>query len=76
MSNPADILFQTGNTSPQPPTVGKILLYAKNDNIFYQMDSSGIEKPLAGGAGTDTAIDGGTPDSNYGGIEPINGGTP
>lgn len=75
MSTPADILFATGSASPNPPTSGKLLLYGKDDNVFYQMDSSGIEKPLGTGS-TDTGIDGGTPSTIYGGTSPINGGTP
>lgn len=75
MSNPADILFQTGTTTPLPPTTGKILLYAKADNIFYQLDSAGVERPLSG-TSTTTGVDGGTPTSDYGGTTEINGGTP
>jgi hypothetical protein len=75
MSTPADILFATGTNSPAAPTTGKILLYAKTDNTFYQMDDAGIEKPLGTGS-TNTGIDGGTPSTIYGGTTPINGGTP
>ena len=75
MSRPGDILFTEGDTLPPTPTTGKILFYAKTDDNFYKMNSLGVETPVGGGS-TDTAIDGGEPNSNYGGITPINGGTP
>ena len=75
MTSPSDILFSVGDLTPQPPTPGKILLYAKN-NLFYQLDSNGVETQLGGGGNTNTGIDGGTPSSNYGGTTPIIGGAP
>lgn len=77
MTTPATILFQVGSTPPNRPTDGKILLFAKDDNIFYQLDDQGIEKPLSGSStsASTTGVDGGTPTTNYNGTTPINGGS-
>lgn len=57
MSRPSDILMVTGDTPPQPPTAGKVLLYAKNNGKFYTMDPLGTETAISGGGGATTTID-------------------
>jgi len=57
MSRAADILLRLGDTNPIVPTSGQISFYAKDNGIFYSLDSNGIETPLFGGTGTVTSID-------------------
>jgi hypothetical protein len=56
MSTPARILMVEGDTTPTPPTAGQVLLYAKTNDTFYSLNSSGIETPLGGGGGTVTSV--------------------
>lgn len=51
MSAPSDIMLVQGDTTPSPPTSGKILFYAKTSGTFYAMNSVGVETPIGGGGG-------------------------
>lgn len=52
MTFPSDIMLVQGDTTPGSlPTSGKILLYAKDNGIFYSLDSAGVENPIGGGGG-------------------------
>jgi len=54
MSRPADILLKQGNTTPIWPTSGQISFYAKDNGIFYSLDSNGVETPFSSGSGSGT----------------------
>ena len=56
MSLPADILFLQGDTTPATPAAGKISFYAKDNGLFYSLNSSGVEAPVGAGAGTVTSV--------------------
>jgi hypothetical protein len=62
-------------TTPSNPDSGYRRIYPKSDGLWYDLSSGGTETAL-GGSGGSPNLDGGKPDSNYGGISPIDGGTP
>ena len=43
---------------------------------YFAVDTSGNIKTTATGGGATGDLDGGAPDTNYGGVDPIDGGTP
>lgn len=60
----AGVLDLLEGTSPLAPAAGRVLLYAKSDDIFYKMTSAGVESPMASGTGGTVTNTGGNLTAN------------
>jgi len=47
----SDFLEYAHGTTPSTPSAGNVRIYAKSDNTFYVLDSTGTEIPLGSGSG-------------------------